>query len=185
MIPETHTEENRFLWQRNVVDKYKLVSTEDIKKDLEGKALPCAILAQNIEHDFNLGSIMRAANFFGIFNFYYYGRRKIDRRSCCGVYHYQNVVNLPTINDVKALKDKYVFVGIENNTPNTVPMKDFVYPNNSIFVFGEEQMGLDDTLKELCSHLIEIPSRGSVRSINVAAAAAITINDYVNKYTGT
>jgi tRNA G18 (ribose-2'-O)-methylase SpoU len=179
------TEENAFLWQRNVVDKYKLVSTEDIKRDLESKALPCAVLAQNIEHDFNLGSIIRTANFFGIFNFYYYGRRKIDRRSAAGTYHYVNVVNLPTINDVKALKDKYVFVGMENNTPNTVPMKDFVFARNSCLIFGEEQMGIDNAVKELCDHLVELPARGSVRSINVGAAAAIAINHYVNQYTNT
>lgn len=175
------TEDNQFLWQRNVRDCYKSMPTEDIKRDLAEKALPCAILAQNIEHDFNLGAIMRAANFFGIFDFYYYGRKKIDRRSCVGCYHYMNIVNLSTIDDVRKLKSKYVFVGLENNVPSTIPIKKFAWAPNTLFCFGEEQMGLDQSIQSLCDHLVEIPAVGSVRSMNVGAAASIAIYDYVNK----
>lgn len=181
--PPAHldTQENRCLWQRNVQDKYKSVSTEDIKNDLKEKALPCAILAQNIEHDFNLGSILRSANFFGIFKFYYYGRKKFDRRSCLGCYHYIDVINLPTLDDVKKLKQEYIFIGLENNVPNTVPMNTFSYPKNSLFCFGEEGMGLDKSIIELCDHLLEIPAFGSVRSLNVGTASAITMWDYITK----
>jgi len=182
--PPAHmdTPENRFLWQRNVRDQYKSVSTEDIKNDLKTKALPCAVLVQNIEHDFNIGTIMRSANAFGIFDFYYFGDRKIDRRGCCGSYHYQNVNHIKHIEDVKKLKEKYTFVGMENNTSRgSVDIRKYKWQSNSMIVIGEEKDGITDELLDLCDDLVEIPISGSVRSFNAGVASSIAFYDYVNK----
>lgn len=176
------TPENRFLWQRNVRDHYKSVSSEDIKEDLRKKALPAAVLVQNLEHDFNIGTIMRSANAFGIFDFYYFGDRKIDRRGCLGCYHYQNVNHFRTLDEVKSLKSKYRFVGLENNlTRGSIDIRKHQYAPNTLFVIGEEKLGISNDLLDVCDDLVEIPIMGSIRSFNAATAASIAFYDYVNK----
>jgi len=183
-LPPAHldTPENRFLWQRNVRDQYKNVSTEDIKNDLKEKALPAGVLVQNLEKDFNIGTIMRSANSFGIFDFYYFGARHIDRRGAAGCYHYMNVNNIKNIQDVKKLKERYVFVGLENNlTRGSVDIRKYQYKPATLFIIGEENAGITDELLDLCDDLIEIPMFGSIRSFNAATAASIAFYDYVNK----
>jgi tRNA(Leu) C34 or U34 (ribose-2'-O)-methylase TrmL len=171
-------------WQKNVIDKYKSWTTEQVKNDLIKNSLPCAVLAQNIDQDFNVAAMMRSANFFGITNFYYFGKKHYDKRAAMGVQHYLNIRHLSSIDDIKKLKSKYELVGMENNLPNTknsIPLKSFNWNDNTLFVFGEESIGIDNHILELCDSIIEIEGTGSVRSLNVASAAAITFYDYVSK----
>lgn len=174
--------ERWLLWQRNVIDKYKDWSNDEIKQDLKAKALPCAVLCQNLQHEFNISSIMRSANSFGIFDFYYYGIRHIDRRGSLGCYHYMNIHCIKEMDEVISLKDKYWFVGLENNiNRKSADMRKYSWKPNSLIVIGEEGTGINEELLGLCDELLEIPSFGSIRSLNAASSASIAFYDYVSK----
>ena len=174
-----------FPWQRNVHDRYKSWDNEAIKADLKAKALPCALLMAQIEHDFNIGALIRNANAFGCFTVFYYGRRHIDRRGCLGSYKYIDLIHLPAIEAVEELKSQYSFVGLENNVEGTVPLKTFIYPDRPLFIFGEEKDGIQPDLMKLLDHVVEIPAnQGSVRSLNVGVSSGITLYDYYIKRGG-
>lgn len=170
-----------FLWQRNVLDKYKEMPTEDIKADLKKKARSFAILACQIEGDFNFGTIIRSANAFGASKVFYYGKKHYDRRAAVGTNHYTEVVHLSTLDEVKELKHHYIFVGLENNVPKTEPLLDFSHPPVGLYIIGEENAGIPKEILELCEHVVEIPNQGSVRSINAGSAASIIMYDYAIK----
>lgn len=170
-----------FLWQRNVHDRYKDMPTEDIKADLRKNATSLAVLIANVEGDFNIGSVIRSANNFGASKVFYFGRKQFDPRGAVGTVHYSEVVHLPTLDAVKELKLHYIFVGVENNVPKTEPLHDFVHPPVGLYVVGEEQAGIPKEILELCDHVVEIPSRGSVRSLNAGCAASIVLYDYASK----
>ena len=169
------------LWKRNVLDKYKDISNADIKAELKKTALPCAVLCSQVAGDFNFSCIIRSANNFNVKCVYYFGRKRFDRRGAQGCYHYSDVIFLPTIEEIKALKQEYVFVGLENNIPGTTSIKDFKYSINTLFVFGEEGIGIPKELIDLLDYKVEIPSRGSIRSLNIASAASIALYDYTVK----
>jgi tRNA G18 (ribose-2'-O)-methylase SpoU len=177
MMPE---KENPYLlWQRNVKDELKGLSNEEIKEKLRASALPAAMLLQNIEHDLNLGTIVRSANSFGIVDIYFYGKRRFDRRSCCGTYHYMNLQFLSTLDEVRALKDRYRFVALENNIERKPqPLTGYAWPVNPMIICGEESIGITPDLLELADDVIEIESFGSVRSMNVGVAASIAMFAY-------
>jgi tRNA G18 (ribose-2'-O)-methylase SpoU len=170
-----------FLWQRNVVEKYKDMPTEDIKADLKKNALPIAVLVANVEQDFNLGSIVRASNSFGVSKVFYFGKRHFDKRACVGTNHYGDIVHLATIEEVKELKHHYILVGLENNVPKTELLLDFDWPTVPLLILGEENSGIPEEILKLCDHVVEIPSRGSVRSLNAGCAASIALYDYASK----
>lgn len=172
---------NSFLWQRNVIDEYKTLSDIEIKDKLVSSALPFAVLMGQIEHDFNIGSVIRAANSFGASKVFYYGRKHFDRRGCLGTYKYCEVKHLPSFDEVKALKDDYTFVGLENNNPKTQKIENYIWNPKSLIIIGEESNGIQPELLELCDALVEIPSRGSVRSLNAAQAAGVAMYDYTVK----
>jgi 23S rRNA (guanosine2251-2'-O)-methyltransferase len=182
MKPEN--QERWALWQRNVRDCYKDVPTEEVKKDLQAKALPMVVLIANVEGDFNLASIIRSANNFNLSAVYYYGKKKFDKRAALGTHHYTKVVHL-SLEEVDLMRQLRWFIGLENNVDK--PVKDlrlFKWPERACLVVGEENAGIPSELLERCDYLVEIPSMGSVRSLNAASAASIAMYDYVSKLNG-
>src|ERR1035437_3925950 len=133
MTDQNKVDERFTLWHRNVADKYKDISTEDIKKDLQNKCLPSAVFMSQIEGDFNISSIIRSANNFNLSKVFYYGRKKFDKRGCCGTHHYIDVIFLSSMEEVLALKSQYYFVGLDNNVNKKVSqIKDYEWKNNSL-----------------------------------------------------
>ena len=61
---------------RNVVDKYKGKPIEAIISDLDLHGSPLEIAIDNVERDFNMGTIVRCANAFGVRTIHVIGRRQ-------------------------------------------------------------------------------------------------------------
>lgn len=169
-------------WLYNVRDCFKVKSQEEIIASLNSTKLECSVLMQHIEHDFNMATVIRNSNNFNVKEVFYYGpRKKWDKRAATGTYKYISLKHLSEIESVIELKKNYSFVVIDNNIELSVPMKSFEYPKNSLFIFGEENSGVTKELMDLADYRVEIPSLGSVRSINVGCASAIVLNDYYQK----
>lgn len=169
-------------WQRNVIDEFKDLPTSDIAARLSERSNGFSVLMTHVAGDFNIGSVLRSANFFGAKEFFYLGKKRFDRRSAVGVHNYTPVKFIEE-QDVMRLKDVYTLVGLENNVPDTVPMHRFDWrlQKPPCIVVGEEGDGIQSNIMGLCDHLVEIPNFGSVRSINVGAAASMAMYDYVSK----
>lgn len=165
---------------RNVVDRYKGWPTDLIRKDVQAQTLPFAILMGQLESDFNIGCVVRSANGFGATEAFYYGRKKIDRRSLVGVHNYTKLTFLDSFDKIIELKNKYKFIGLETGE-TAVKMESFQWPENSLIIVGEEKMGIEPKLLELCDHIVQIPLIGSVRSYNAAVAASVGMYDYFAK----
>ncbi len=169
------------LWERNVADKYKSLPDEDIKADLKSTAFPYAVCFENWINDFNIASGIRNANAFNAKEVYYLGNKKIDRRGMCGVHNYTDVKWIPTIDEFLALKDKYVFVGVDN-IDNATALNNYSWKHNSMMIFGSEGVGLTPAMISMCDDFVYIKQFGSVRSLNAATASGIIMNDYVTKF---
>lgn len=173
------------LWTRNVQDHLKPLSTEQIKDKLKEQALPFAILMTQLEHDFNIGSVIRSANGFGAREVFYYGESKrYDRRGSLGCYKYLDVRYLNSFEQIVTLKEEYVFIGLENNiNRECINITDFQWSDKPCLILvGEEGRGLSDEMLDLCDYLIYIDmGRGSIRSFNAAVASSIAMYDYVSK----
>lgn len=172
-----------FMWKRNVIDEFKPLTEAEIKERLDERSNGFAVLMTHVEGDFNIGTVMRSSNFFGAREFYYWGKKRFDRRSCVGVHNYTPLNFLESLDEVNALKEKYSLVGLENNVPGTIPIHtfDWALDKPPCIIVGEECNGIHGDVLQLCEKLVEIPNYGSIRSINVGAAAALAMYDYVSK----
>jgi tRNA G18 (ribose-2'-O)-methylase SpoU len=167
---------------RNVIDKYKGWELDLIREDIAKRKFPYAVAMQHIDGDFNFSTVVRNANAFGANEVFYIGGKKHwDTRGDVGARHYSHVQFLRTIDELTALKGRYVFVGLENNIERSVGIKSFVWPKNSLIIIGEERGGIVPEILDLCDYLVHIDMFGSVRSINAGCASAIAMVDYVNK----
>ena len=76
-----------------------------------------------------------------------------------------------------------MIIALENNLPNTVQLPEFKWDPNLKYLIcvGQEGDGLPQNILDQCNYTLEIPSFGSVRSLNVGVAASIVMYDYISK----
>lgn len=167
-------------WSFNVEDRFKDMSIEEIREVLQKTSFPYAVCFEHVIGDFNMGTGIRNANAFNAREVFYIGDKKWDRRSAVGVHNY-NIVNwIPSIEEFISLKEKYVFIGVDN-VPGSVALSTFSWPKNSMMIFGEEGVGLTPEIQKYCDALVAIEMFGSVRSLNCGTASGIVMYDYVCK----
>ena len=66
--------------------------------------------------------------------------------------------------------------------PGCLPLEDAVLPQDCVMLFGQEGPGLSDRAIAAADSVLSITQRGSTRSLNVAAAAAIAMHSWVRQH---
>jgi tRNA G18 (ribose-2'-O)-methylase SpoU len=129
-----------------------------------------------------LSNVLRTANFFGFREvFYIGGSKRWDRRGAVGVHNYIPFIYCRTVVEFfDLINEKYVPIALENNVEgrHSTDIMNFEWPINPVIIVGEEQLGLTKDILDRVNTLIEIPSLGTVRSMNVATAAGIAMFHY-------
>ena len=177
----TTANENWSSWKYNVTDEYKSWNVEDIRQDLRAKAHPFAVLMEHWKGDFNISTMIRNANAFNASEVFYIGKKRFDRRGTVGSHHYVDLSHLNDFEELLKLKEKYVFVGLDNNVECCVPMETFDWPKNALMIFGEEGEGISPLLLKHCDYCVNIAQFGSVRSLNVGTSSGIAMYDWILK----
>ncbi len=166
--------------KRNIVNFLKYWTDFEINEHLDKKRHNFAVLCCNFAGDFNLGTVIRNNNAFLAKEVFIYGNKRWDRRGALGTHHYSHIKHLPTTNHLDEIKD-YTWVGVDNIDKISVPMDSYVWPDNALLCFGEEQHGLPPEVIARCRDIVYIRQFGSVRSLNVGSASAIAMYDYTSK----
>lgn len=107
---------------RNLVDKYKGLTNEQIFCSLANARSPLEIAIENVEHDFNIGSIVRTANSFNVSKVHIIGKKKYNRRGAMCTDKYLEIVHHATIVDFLKTQQDRELVAIENNTPRATEL---------------------------------------------------------------
>lgn len=163
----------------NVHDNLKPLSVEERRNWYLQNSIPAAVAMTHIRGDFNLSNVLRTTNFFGFREaFYIGGSKKWDRRGAVGVHNYIKFTYCHTsVEFFEKIGRDYTPVALENNLDGKHPsnLYQFQWPGNPVIIVGEEQMGLTNDILNNVEHCVEIPSFGTVRSMNVATAAGIAM----------
>lgn len=159
---------------RNVIDEYKGISEEEIVRDLDAHGTGLEIAIENLERDFNMGTIVRSANAFGVRHLHVIGRRQWNKRGAMMTdkylhvhYHASIEAFLETVNDRPLI--------VVDNISGSVQLHQVRLPREGILVFGAEKSGVSDTVIAAASQLVSIEQFGSTRSLNVGVAAGIVM----------
>ena len=166
---------------RNLIDEYKGLSNEQVFDALNKKRTPLEIAIENVEHDFNIGTIVRSANSFNVSKIHIIGRKKYNRRGAMCTDKYLEIIHHETIEDFLATQKNRELVAIENNTPRALPLNDKKFVQNTTLIFGSEGNGISKELLEKADDVRFIESFGSTRSVNVGVAAGIAMYEYIRQ----
>ena len=166
---------------RNLIDEYKGLSNEQVFSELSKKRNSLEIAIENVEHDFNIGSIVRTANSFNVAKVHIIGRKKYNRRGAMCTDKYLEIIHHPTIEDFLNTQNDREIVAIENNTPRAKELHSKQFAPNTTLVFGSENNGITMELLAKAHDVRYIESFGSTRSVTGGAAAAIAMYEYIRQ----
>ena len=167
---------------RNVIDKYKGLSVEEIKKDLETSRHNFHIAIENFQHDFNIGTIARNANAFNAAGIHIIGRRHWNRRGAMKTEAYMNIFHHETVAEFIgwAKRNNLKLIAIDNQK-GSKKLNEIELEKGSILVFGNESDGLSKEMVEACKEMVAIEQFGSTRSVNVGVASGILMYEFVRQ----
>ena len=166
---------------RNLIDPYKGLTNEQVFIELDKSRTPLEIAIENLEHDFNIGSIVRTANSFNVSKVHIIGKKKYNRRGAMCTDKYLQILHHPTIDDFLKTQTGRELVAIENNTVRAKPLNEKVFPKNTTLIFGSENNGITPELLKSTQDVRFIESFGSTRSVNVGVAAGIAMYEYARQ----
>ena len=170
----------------NVIDSLKKLAIPEIKNYCHKNSIPASVAMINISGDFNLSTMVRNANFFGFRSVHYVGKKKWDKRGSVGTHHYTPIYHHKDENSFLLQFSGRTIIAIENNIPEYEDKTfnlfnfDFIDSYQPIFVFGEENKGLSNTILDRANIILTIPNYGSVRSLNVGTTSGIVMGIYRN-----
>jgi 23S rRNA (guanosine2251-2'-O)-methyltransferase len=148
------------------------------------------ILAHNIRSLYNVGSIFRTADAFGVSKIYFTGytgtpanpihKIKIGKVALGAEQWVPWEYSKSPQAVIRVLKkQKVTIVGLENNVKaQKLPAFKPKFP--CALILGEETVGINKSLLVLCDKVVEIPMSGKKESLNVSVAFGIAAYALVN-----
>ncbi len=169
--------------RRNVVDRYRYWTLEAIVADLDTRRHPFHVAIENWQHDFNIGTVVRAANAFLAAEVHIVGKKRWNRRGAMVTDRYQHVRHHPTVDAFAewAAGEGLPLIGIDN-LPGSTPLENDPLPQRCVLVFGQEGPGLSEQMRPALDQCRSIAQFGSTRSINAGVAAGIAMHNWVSRY---
>lgn len=162
--------------KRNVLDKYRYLTVETIKADLDKSRVSLHIAIENWQHDLNIGTIVRAANAFNVETVHIIGKRHWNRRGAMVTDRYMNIIHHKTVEDfaecMKADNRQIIAFDI---VPGAIALSGARLPAKAVLVFGGEGPGLSEQMQTVAEKTVRIEQFGSTRSVNVGVAAGIAM----------
>lgn len=184
---------------RNLGADFKGMTNEQIMQALDQRRGDMITVLQNLTHDFNKATAVRNHNAFSGREIVFLnpdnpmdsdnpeGAKKWNKTGAVGAQHYEHISHHRILDYQKLFdqwhKEGYTIYAVDN-TPgyelhNVFQVK---FPKKSVFLFGEEQIGLADELIQAADQMIYIPQTGSVRSLNVSVVHGIIAALYTAQY---
>lgn len=169
---------------RNLRDHLKGLPNEEVKARLDQERTGLEIAIENVEHDFNVGTIVRSANNFNVGKVHIIGRHKYNRRGAMCTDKYLEIVYWPDVQgwaEDQKRRGREI-VAIENNTDRVKPLVSKKFVQQTTLLFGSEGNGLSQEALEAADDVREIESLGSTRSVNVGVAAGIAMYEWARQW---
>lgn len=168
---------------RNVVNKYRGKAVEAIVADLDLTRTSLEIAVENLERDFNMGTIVRNANAFNVAKVHIIGRRQWNKRGAMKTDAYLHIEYHQTPTDffaaMQARGREVIAIDIVDGA---VGLGETELPENAVLVFGAEGPGLSSELLGGAAKVVMIEQFGSTRSVNVGVASGIAMYAWVQQH---
>lgn len=165
---------------RNVINEFKGMPHDDIVRALDVRGIELEIAIENLERDFNMGTIVRSANAFGVRHVHVIGRRQWNKRGAMATDKYIHIYYHQTVDDfVSEMRNRQKAIIVIDNIEGAEELSETSLPKNAVLVFGAEGPGISAELAGKAEKVVAIEQLGSTRSINVGVAAGVVMYEWL------
>lgn len=140
------------------------------------------LLAHNIRSLWNVGSLFRTSDAFGVEKIYLTGytatppRREISKTALGAEDSVPWASERDPVKAIKMLKKKgFAIVALEQ-AKRAVDLATYQPPSKVCLIVGHEVLGVPKELLKLCDAIVHIPMHGTKESLNVSVAAGIALH---------
>lgn len=166
---------------RNVIDEFKGVDIKEIIERLDDRGVELEIAVENTLRDYNMGTIVRTANAFGVRHIHVIGRRQWNKRGAMATDKYLHVHYHASMDDfIDSINGKELIA--VDNVEGSRPLSKTDLPKNCVLVFGAEGPGISDDILSRAKQIVAIEQFGSTRSINVGVAAGVVMYEWLRRH---
>jgi tRNA G18 (ribose-2'-O)-methylase SpoU len=169
--------------QRNVLDELKGLGHQDIVDQLDRRGVELEIAIENTLRDYNMGSVVRSANAFGVRTVHVIGRKQWNKRGAMMTDKYLTVNYYASVSNFSSemqQREKQLYA-LENNVSST-SIYDTKFVNNAVLIIGQEGPGISSELLAEAHEVVHIDQLGSTRSMNVSVAAGIAMYEWSRQH---
>ncbi len=167
--------------QRNVTDEFKGMSEPDIRARLDARGSHLEIAIENTLRDFNMGTIVRSANAFGVRTIHVIGRRQWNKRGAMATDKYLHIVYHSSADEFMRSVHNKTLIAVDN-VEGSVGLSQTKFPRDTVLIFGQEGPGISNELLHHAESIVAIEQFGSTRSLNVGVAAGIVMYEYTRQH---
>jgi len=168
---------------RNVLDKYHYWTVAAITEDLDASRQDLEIAIENLQRDYNMGTIVRCANAFNVRKVHIIGRKQWNKRGAMVTDLYMNIQYHDDVQAFEEVMNKnsrdIIAIDIVDGAKG---LSEVSLQKNAVLVFGAEGPGLSKELLAKAKDVVMIEQFGSTRSVNVGVAAGIAMYAWMQQH---
>ena len=145
------------------------------------KKIPIILILDNVRSMENVGAFFRTADAFRIEAIYLCGitarppHREIHKTALGADESVDWKYFETTAEACESLKSAGYRIFAVEQVENSIMLDDFIVPEKSAYIFGNEVDGVDDEVLKYCEQAIEIPQKGTKHSLNVSVSGGIVM----------
>lgn len=158
---------------------------ERIEKMLANRWQDLEVIIDNVDDPHNIGAILRTCDAVGVgavHLLYTEGKlprlKEIRSDSAASATKWLNIYKWTSISDCIAdIRSRNITIYATALDPKGKPHFEYDLTKPAAIIISNETHGITDELKSYADHIIVIPMRGFVQSLNVSVAAAVVLEE--------
>lgn len=158
-------------------DEFIILKNDEQPK--ENVKIPLFLILDDLRSAFNVGSIFRSAECFGVSHIYLCGytptpENKKVQKTAMGTDEHVKWSTHPSIEQVitELKKDRFTIYALETTT-HSIDISKTKFKKKCALILGNEALGISEKTLKFADEIIQIPLLGWKNSLNVGVCAAI------------
>ena len=166
------------LFGKEIKDDDFLILKQDGERK-QSKQIPLYLVLDNLRSSFNVGSIFRTAECFGISELFLCGYTATPQnlkvqKTAMGTDKFVEWEQFPsTTQAIKIFKDKGIKIYAVETTSNAKNISEIEFVKPCALILGNEALGISKEILKSVDEIVNIPVSGWKNSLNVGVTAAI------------
>jgi 23S rRNA (guanosine2251-2'-O)-methyltransferase len=159
----------------------KYYSLHEIISASKKSKYPLILIMESIQDPHNVGAILRSAECAGVDGVLITQREsasmtEVVEKASAGAVSHLKLCKINNVNQtISELKNEGYWIVGSSLSENSKDYYSIDFKSPIVLIIGNEEKGIKSLTAKNCDHLVEIPMKGKIQSLNVSVAAGVLL----------